>query len=226
MLLASSYVTPIRDSLLMDTSWSPTCSLPSWNSTNTQKHSDPGVQRDNRGKQEMFLGDIWVRFPSLRSQHWCTLRTVYCTVRTGVLYKLWSYEKQFKNPEFAWMRSNICYNVVGALMALSCCCAPCGGVGWGGGGGGVWWLQYFSFCYRTLTFWQSPPGTISWMNTIGPSARLAPPLMTSPRPVPLATHINWMTLSLGRETERVRMTLSMIKNRKATLPLIFNPTMT
>lgn len=29
MLLASSYVTPIRDSLLMDTSWSPTCSLPS-----------------------------------------------------------------------------------------------------------------------------------------------------------------------------------------------------
>lgn len=30
MLLASSYVTPIRDSLLMDTSWSPTCSRPSY----------------------------------------------------------------------------------------------------------------------------------------------------------------------------------------------------
>lgn len=28
-LRASSYVTPIRDSLLMDTSWSPTCSRPS-----------------------------------------------------------------------------------------------------------------------------------------------------------------------------------------------------
>lgn len=82
----------------------------------------------------------------------------------------------------------------------------------------------------SLTFWQSPPGAISWINTIGPSARLAPPLMTSPRPVPLATHINWMTLSLQKEThrdsERGRMTLSMIKNQKATLLLTFNPSVT
>lgn len=60
------------------------------------------------------------------------------------------------------------------------------------------------------------------MNTIGPSARLAPPLITRPRPVPLATHISWMTLSLGREAG---MTLSMIKKpwHSHSIPVWHNP---
>lgn len=107
MLWASSCVTPIRDSLLMDTSWSPTCSRPSWNGTN----------RNNR-----------------------------CHVHVCQLHN--------------------------------------------------YGIQKFIFPDNKITFWQSPPGINSWMNTIGPSARLAPPLMSSPRPVALATHINWMMLSL------------------------------
>lgn len=52
-------------------------------------------------------------------------------------------------------------------------------------------------CFWSLTRWQSPPESTSWMKTAGPSGLLDPPPIVMPKLLDRATVMSWITPSPG-----------------------------